>query len=212
MVLLTYTDSMPKLLLFDADGVLTIPEELFSVVYCKSHGLDPQPLEAFFKAEWHDYVTGKKDLVDHITKNPELGQWYGSAEELVQYWCKIEDIRNETMISLVKEIRKKGIPCYLATEQEHYRGRYMKEVMFKDLFDGYFISSEVGFKKSDPAFFNRVIQTLQSLYSNLKAEDILFFDDSQSKVDAASRTGINATLFTGEASVLSKLKSEKINC
>ena len=63
---------MPKVALFDADGVLTLPEEIFSVVYTRSRGLDYAPFETFFTTEWLDFVTGKRDLKQHIAEHPEL--------------------------------------------------------------------------------------------------------------------------------------------
>lgn len=196
---------MKKIILFDADGVLTLPEELFSVVYAKSHGLDPEPFEDFFKSEWSDYVTGKADLKEHILTHNELWQWNGTPDGLVAYWCKTEDIRNDEMISLVQDLRGQGFPCYLATEQERYRGEYMKNVMFKDLFDGYFISAEIGYKKSNPAFFESILKSLKFTHPDITPKDIIFFDDSRSKVDAALEVGLDAVLFEGAATVRQKL-------
>ena len=188
---------MNKAILFDADGVLTLPEEMFSVVYAKSHGLDPMPFEYFFKTEWQDFVLGKRDLKEHIRTNNDLWQWDGSPDKLLEYWFKTEDIQNEEMIELIKKVRQSGTPCYLATEQEKYRGDYMRNVMFKDLFDGYFVTAELGLKKSDPKFFTRIIELLNGYGLGAQPSDVLFFDDSQSKVDVAKSVGINAHLFTG---------------
>ena len=74
---------MNKVILFDADGVLTVPEEFFSVVYARSHGLDDEPFEDFFKTEWADFVTGRRDIKDHIRTNPQLWQWKGTPDELM---------------------------------------------------------------------------------------------------------------------------------
>ena len=188
---------MNKIILFDADGVLTIPEEFFSVVYARSHGLDAEPFEDFFKNEWEDFVTGRRDIKEHINDNPKLWQWNGSPDELLDYWCKIEDIRNEEMLGLVKTIRASGTPCYLATEQEKYRGEYMKNVMFKGLFDGHFVTSELGFKKNNPHFFEKILKTLNENLGPVEPKDVLFFDDSQSKVDSAVAMGIDGHLFDG---------------
>ena len=201
---------MSKVVLFDADGVLTVPEEFFSVVYARSHGLDPEPFEQFFKTEWAEYVTGKRDLREHIQANPSLWQWPKSPDELLQYWFKAEDIRNDEMIDLVKLIRHSGTPCYLATEQEQYRGEYMKNVMFKDLFDGYFVTAQIGISKSDPAFFDEIMERLKQSGSNVNPADVIFFDDGQSKVDSALQAGIDACLFESVEGVKQKLISEKV--
>ena len=181
--------------LFDADGVLTLPEEVFSVVYAKSHGLDIEPFEQFFRNDWHPIVIGQKDLKESISENPDLWQWPGSIDDLLAYWFKTEDVRNEELAQLIRELRDQGIPCYLATDQEKYRGEYMQQVMFKDLFDGYFISAELGITKNEPKFFEIIIDTLRKAHPGLLPEDIIFFDDSQSKVETAQSVGINGQLF-----------------
>jgi hypothetical protein len=60
------------IVLFDADGVLTLAEEVFSVVYARSHGLDPKPFEQFFRNDWKPIVTGKVDLKESIAANTAL--------------------------------------------------------------------------------------------------------------------------------------------
>lgn len=201
---------MKKIILFDADGVLTVPEEVFSVVYSRSHGLSLEPFKQFFKTEWADFVTGKRDLKKHIQDNPDFWQWPGTPDELLRYWFKSEDIRNNEMIDLVKQIRQSGTRCYLATEQEHYRGKYIQNVMFKDLFDGYFITANIGVKKSDPTFFEKIIEQIQKPNVIIKPSDIIFFDDSQSKVDSARKAGIDACLFEGVDKFKQKLTEENV--
>ncbi|HUB94029.1 MAG TPA: HAD family hydrolase [Verrucomicrobiae bacterium] len=183
--------------LFDADGVLTLPEEAFSVVYARSHGLDNEPFEHFFRNEWRDFVTGKRDLKEAITNNPELWQWDGDADSLLDYWFKSEDIRNDALIALIRELDEKGLACYLATEQEKYRAAYMKDVMFKGLFRDQFVTCEIGFKKSETAFYEEIIRRLQAKQPTITPGEIVFFDDSQDKVDTAHSVGINAQLYTG---------------
>jgi FMN phosphatase YigB (HAD superfamily) len=185
------------ILLFDADGVLTLPEEVFSVVYARSHGLDPEPFEQFFRNDWKPIVTGEKDLKDSIAENPELWQWQGDIDDLLEYWFKTEDVRNEELIELIQELKNRGVPSYLATEQEKYRGEYMKNVMFKDLFAGYFVTAELGVSKTEPKFFQMIIDDLKRHHPEVDPKDITFFDDSQSKVDTANSAGINGQLFTG---------------
>lgn len=183
--------------LFDADGVLTLPEEVFSVVYARSHGLDNEPFEKFFKNQWRDFVTGKRDLKQAITNNPGLWQWGGDADTLLDYWCKTEDVRNEPLLALIQELSQQGLACYLATEQEKYRAAYMKDVMFKGLFKDHFVTCDIGFKKNEPAFFKEVIRRLQIQAPSLTPGEIVFFDDDQPKVDTARSVGINAQLYRG---------------
>jgi FMN phosphatase YigB (HAD superfamily) len=192
-----------KIILFDADGVLTLPEEFFSVVYARSHGLDPEPFEQFFRNDWKPFVTGKADLKESIAANPQLWQWDGDADGLLKFWFETEDVRNDELLNLIREIRAQGTACYLATEQEKYRGNYMREVMFKDSLDGCYVTAELGVSKTEPAFFQAIIQDLQGKHPELEAKDILFFDDSQSKVDTACSVGIDGRFYTGVEQVRS---------
>ena len=186
-----------KIVLFDADGVLTLPEEVFSVVYARSHGLDPEPFEQFFRNDWKPIVTGKADLKESIAANPDLWQWDGDTDSLLKYWFETEDVRNEELIGLIRQLSAQGIPCYLATEQEKYRGDYMREVMFKDLFAGYYVTAELGVSKTEPEFFQAILDDLKGQYPEIEPKDVVFFDDSQSKVDTACSVGIDGQLYTG---------------
>lgn len=161
----------------------------------RSHGLDEEPFEHFFKTEWRDFVTGKRDLKKAIASNPELWQWDGDAESLLDYWFKTEDIRNDALIALIQELEQKGLACYLATEQEKYRAAYMKDVMFKGLFRDHFVTCEIGFKKSEPAFFEEIIRRLQLQIPSLTPGEVVLFDDDQPKIDTALSVGINAQLY-----------------
>ncbi len=185
-----------KVILFDADGVLTLAEEYFVEVYAQSRGFDPEPFEEFFKNDWQDIVTGKKDLKESINEHADLWQWHSTADELIALWCKTEDVRNEELIKVVKQLKEAGYACCLATDQEKYRGEYIRNVMFKDLFEDYFISAELGVAKTDLKFFELVIESLQKKHSLIKSEEIIFFDDSQSKVDSAKTAGLDARLYT----------------
>jgi len=196
--------------LFDADGVLTLPEEVFSVVYARSHGLDPEPFEQFFRNDWKPIVTGKQDLKEAIKANPELWQWDGSTEDLLKYWFETEDVQNQELVEVIQKLKEAGVHCYLATEQERYRGEYMKNVMFKDLFDGYFVTAELGVSKTVPQFFELILDKLRQEFPDLQPHEVIFFDDSQSKVDTACSAGIDGRLYTDVEQVRRLLAHERI--
>lgn len=194
-------------ILFDADGVLTLPEEVFSVVYARSHGLDTEPFENFFRNEWKPIVTGKKDLKEAIAENPELWQWPGEVDDLLKYWFETEDVRNEELLEVIRNAKASGVPVYVATDQEKHRGVYMRNVMFKDVFDDYFISADLGYGKTDPQFFELIIEKLKQSFPDLQPHDIMFLDDSQHKVDTACSVGINGILYENVEQVRAILKA-----
>ncbi len=190
-----------KVILFDLDGVLALPEENFSVLYARSHGYDLQPFTTFFETVWEDFVTGKRDLKEHIAAHPDFWKWQHSPEALLDFWFKAENIRNEALLEVIRKIRSKGMRCYIATEQEKYRTAYIRDVMFKNEFDGIFSTAEIGYKKNAPEFYQAVIAHL-----DVQPEDIIFFDDSQSKIDVALKAGLDARLYTGIEEVQSVFK------
>ena len=53
---------MFKAALFDMDGVLNMFPDMFSRVYAEKMGLDPKPIEKFFRNEWERVLTGEADL------------------------------------------------------------------------------------------------------------------------------------------------------
>jgi putative hydrolase of the HAD superfamily len=181
---------MTKVILFDLDGVLTLPEEMFSVLYAGSRGYEVAPFTNFFQDEWVDFVIGKKDLKRHIRENPDFWRWDKSPEELLQFWFESENIKNDLLLKLIYKLRNDGVKCYVATEQEQYRTDYIKNVMFAGEFDGTFSTAEIGYRKNDPRFYEVIVSTLA-----VPKEDIIFFDDSESKISVAKDVGIDAYLY-----------------
>ena len=51
--------------------------------------------------------------------------------------------------------------------------------------------------KTNPKFFETIVEQLQQKYPELLPQAITFFDDSQSKVDTACSVGINGQLYEG---------------
>lgn len=179
---------------FDVDGVLTIPEKLFSHVYVDRHGLSLEPFKRFFKDQFPDALIGQADLAELIANNPDVWK-YGTPEAIMKDWFDGENLQNTQAVNVVKELRRRGKKCYLATNQEKYRGNYMKTVMFPGLCDAYFISGEIGFMKPDAKFFESVINGIGGDIPGIRPEEIIFFDDTSENVDGARQVGINARLY-----------------
>ena len=187
----------PRAVIFDADGVLTLPEEFFSQVYARSRGLDPEPFERFFQEKFPPARIGKVDLKQLVKENQDLWQWDGNVDDLLHMWFETESVRNEPLLKLIQHVRKGGTPCFLATNQEKYRGEYLRNVMFKDELDGYFVSAELGFEKPSKEFFEAALAELSKLIPGLAPNEVLFFDDSTKNVMAAEAIGMSSYLYTG---------------
>ncbi len=181
-----------KAILFDTDGVLALPEANFSKIYAESRGLDIAPFGDFFKGVFSEAKLGNADLKELIKANKDIWHFEGDIDNLLQEWFDSENIKNEQLLGSIQELRESGVKCYLATSQEKYRADYLKNVMFKDVLDGFFMSCDLGVDKNDPDFFKAVLDRL-----DLKPQEVYFFDDSQGNVGVAKSVGIKSFLYTG---------------
>lgn len=184
-----------KAALYDADGVVIVPQKLFSRQYAEKYGLDPASFQAFFTGEFSDAVLGKADLKDLIRKHNDIWHWDGDPQELLDMWFEAENHTDEELLAIIKQQRESGLPVYMATIQERYRAKYLREIMFPGLFDGIFVSSEIGYMKKDPEYWAAVLGKLALDVPGIKPNQVIFFDDSQDSIDGASQAGISAHLY-----------------
>ena len=126
----------------------------------------------------------------------DLWQWKGDFKELVKLWLETENYPNKELVELVTIYRNQGLPIYLATQQEKHRAKYLKEIMFGDILDGMFCSSDIQANKHYKSFWQSTIQLLNSKYEGIMPDEIEYFDDRQSIVDVVKECGIDAHLYT----------------
>ena len=178
--------------LFDADGVLQQPmeggsEKLASLCGMQSRSEDF--VRDFLSAEM-PCLRGDADMADTIAD--VLKKWDSpySVEQAIETHTKIVAMNPES-IEIVRDLRKSGVPVYLATNQHEYRARYMSEVFgYADIFDGEFYSCWLGTRKPDPDYFHAVLKSL-----SYPPERLLFIDDRDQNVAAAQSVGINGVQF-----------------
>ncbi len=183
-----------KCILFDADGVV-VNAEMFSVQYQQKFGVAGDEMLPFFKGEFQDCLTGKTDLAEIVKPWLAKWEWDGSVEEFLQFWFKSEHKVDEKIVAAIKELRSRGIKCYLATNQEKHRTKYMKEQMgFGQLFDKVYSSAEIGSRKPTPEFFEFILGEVKSQHG-IEPEEVMFFDDSAENIAAAKQLKIDAHLY-----------------
>jgi putative hydrolase of the HAD superfamily len=192
---------LPKVLLMDADGVLTLNDRPYSHQHAEEHSIEAEQIEPFFHGRFRQATIGKADLVELIAEHRDLWAWKGEPEALLKKWFDAENNIDQQLLGALQELRHRGAKVYLASDQEKYRAQYMREVMFPGKLDGFFISCDLGLEKKQPEFFKAVIMQLQTEMPDLDLNDVLFFDDSQSKIDSALKAGIRAELYTSRDQV-----------
>jgi putative hydrolase of the HAD superfamily len=181
-----------KAVFFDADSVIVRPESWFFVAAERDYGIPKAAFLEFVHTDLRRCTRGELELLEILPAYLARWQVRVSAEELVQAWLRHEHHLDHTLLEQIQTIRRAGMPCYLATNQERNRASYMKKEMgLEAALDGVFISSELGARKPEPAFYHKVQNAL-----NLEPHEIYFWDDSSENVQAALECGWQAQVFT----------------
>ena len=178
-----------RAVLWDADGVLQDLPAGWEASMRPALGHLVEDVEGFldeaFAAE-RPALTGEVRWVEVLSDL--LGRWGipEAYDDALRVWLTIEPV--EGAQALVRTLRAAGVRCYLTTNQDEHRGRYMHETFgYGDLFDDAFYSYELRLAKPDPAYFTTVLERV-----GLPASEVLFVDDNQGNVDAARSVGLRA--------------------
>lgn len=184
---------MVKVILFDADGVLINKPKVFSQAFSDEFGVPMEKILPFFENEFQYCITGKADTKEVIAKYLEDWNWHKSVDEMLNYWHESEAYCDMQLLASVKNLNDLGIQCAVASNQEKYRGNYIKnEMEIGKYFKKFFYSYDIGYSKPDVRFF----ETVYSNYSELPKDQILFFDDDITNVESAKRFGFKAEFYS----------------
>ena len=186
-----------KAILFDADGVLQRPtvwwrEALMPILGAADIAeVDPFLRDILETESAHLCAPSGFDaaLMETLTRWNCSARFADTAQAL-------NAIRPyDDVIEVVRVLRRAGMPCHIASNQQAGRARHMSERLgYKALFVEEFYSCRVGFAKPDVAYFNRVLELL-----GLPPQHVLFIDDRAENVDAAKRAGLAAAVYKGES-------------
>ncbi|HLW03761.1 MAG TPA: HAD-IA family hydrolase [Ktedonobacterales bacterium] len=179
-------------MLFDVDGVLIVGE-LFSVTLAREYGITTEMTATFFRGPFERCLIGKADLKAEIASHLPQWGWRGTVEEFLRFWFTTGQQVDEALLATAQQLRQEGVRCYLATNQERYRTDYLlTQTRLAQQFDGCFASSQLGYTKDDPRFFQTVLRALPGV----QASDVLFWDDSPANVQTARAAGLHAEVYT----------------
>ena len=144
---------MVHTVLFDVDGVLVHPWRLRALL-ARDYAITPAMTASFFEGPFLECVEGRADLVEVLPPFLTSWGWAGSASEFVEAWLSVENAPDEAVLSVVADIRHRGVPCFVASTQERRRAQYLAiEMRFNQPFDGLFFSTDVGAAKPKEEFF-----------------------------------------------------------
>lgn len=166
-----------------------LPSEYFA----KDWNIPLEKITSFFKNEFQLCKIGKADTKESLKKYFPLWEWKGSTDEFLDYWFKFDSNLNQEMLANIKELKIRGIKCYLATNNEKYRTKYFENVLnFKNIFDGIFSTCNIGYSKSQQKFW----QTIYNQFGMPDKKSVLCWDNDEKNIKAAKNFGFSAELYT----------------
>jgi putative hydrolase of the HAD superfamily len=175
--------------LWDADGVLQHLPAGWEASMRPAVGHLVDDVEGFLAAAFaaeRPCLTGDARWVEVLPRQLEEWGIPEAYDDALRVWLTIEPV--EPARALAAKVRGQGVRCYLVTNQDEHRGRFMqRELGYDDLLDGAFFSYELRVAKPDPVFFRAVLDRL-----GLAPEDVLFVDDSAASVASARELGLRA--------------------
>jgi FMN phosphatase YigB (HAD superfamily) len=181
---------MIKVLLIDADGVL-ITGKYFSDRLAEQYGVPIEDILPFFKNEFKQCTLGKADLKEELAKYIPRWNWKDSLENLLDFWFSGNKV-DEKILDILSGLRRKGIKCYLVSDNEKYRAQYlMNQMNLNAYLDGAFFSCEMGCNKSDNLFFEKILSALPQV----KPEEMAYCDDDEQNLKIAKQFGIKTEFY-----------------
>jgi FMN phosphatase YigB (HAD superfamily) len=184
----------PKIILFDIDGVVIRPPKYFSYRLEERGFKDSvKILNEYYKGEANILcLTGKANPVNSIKPFLDRIEWKHSPEDffLQQYEYESKYI-DQILIRKISDSKLKNVVCIMTTDQDSLRSSFLlDDLKFRDIFDDYCISCEIGYRKKEETFWQHVLGKIISKYPHVNANEILFCDDLKSNVEVAFKTGI----------------------
>ena len=185
---------MPRMraILFDADGVLQRPGADFRAACAAILGERALEIERFMRelfALEKPALTGERDFLADMDGFLAGYGLVDRTNDVLAIWTAIET--DAAMFAEVAALRRRGVLCCLATNQQPFRGRHMSETLgYRELFDHEFYSHSLGVAKPDPSYFRAIAKRLA-----LAPAEMLFIDDHEANVLGAREAGLHAELF-----------------
>lgn len=184
-------------LMVDVDGVLVNGRPSDGQAWASSLeqdlGLASQALhETLFKPHWEDIVTGKSCLEQTLVAVLADIAPHLSAQRLLKYWFENDARLDLQLLDDLAHYRRQGVGIYLATNQEHFRARFLMESLDLDKHcDGIFYSAALSCRKPNSGFYEKVTGL-----TGFRPEQLLLIDDTMANVQAARELGWNAVEWT----------------
>jgi putative hydrolase of the HAD superfamily len=196
----------PQALLFDLGGVLVDID--FSRALANWASFSPLPINdlrrAFkFDHQYERHERGEIDATEYFDHIKSTLQLTASTEEVEFGWNSIFVGEIAATRELVEAARQ-SLPCFAFTNTNVSHMARWSQLFPKVVgaFDHIFASHEIGLRKPERAAFEHICQA-----TSLEPHKIIFFDDLQDNVHAASVAGFRSVLVRSPGDVANTLRT-----
>ena len=194
-------------LLFDADGVLIKNTPLFSERLSEEYGIPIEKMLLFFNGAFMQCGIGKADLKEELTKVVSHWGWRGTVDELLEFWLTKGTEVDGEMEAFIRSLYAQGVPTYLVTHQEKYRGEHFRTLFEGKIFDRVYYSAALGIAKGEKAFWEKVFAGVTDDVQRKKGivpekHLCLFIDDAAENIKDAAAFGLQTYQYTGDIAAL----------
>jgi len=179
------------------------PERILSSLDCPASEVALLRQELLMHDDWQRLDQGTVEesavaqrLVEQVGIAPEsVSQCFRLTRELL--------INIEPSIDLLQAVKAAGQRAFCLSNMSHSTYEYLRDRAFFELFDGIVISAQERLIKPDAAIFYLVLQRF-----DLRAEDVLFIDDSAANVDSATSLGMDCVHFKRSAPCYATIRAK----
>lgn len=195
--------------IFDFDGVVN-KSDYFSVSYEKDFGVSQEEISIFFQKDFNDCAIGKADIKEILPPYLKQWKWQESVDSFLAYWFAHDIKLDKELMEYIEKIKTNCDAVILASQQEINRKTHIWENFgLNNLFHNFYCTCDLGYLKSDKAFYLKIIEALKKEELIKSPDDIIFFDDSKTFVEAARQAGIETYLVKQNEDIFNKLENTK---
>lgn len=195
-----------KAVIFDLNGVFIISPKL-SDRFLEDHGVSNEEFLPVLKEIMNKIRMPNAEGVYSYWK-PHLKKWNVklTEREFLDYWFNAEK-ENPAMLNLARELKKQNVLLFVLSNNFRERAEYytQKFLFLNELFEKVYYSWQTGFIKPDVRAYELILKE-----NDLKPESCVYFDDSETNVEAANNLRIKSHLFISAGDVKEKLLNSKV--
>lgn len=115
-------------------------------------------------------------------------------------------IRNQALLDLVQDLRKRYKVGLLSNTSKSTLGRYFSEQERSMLFDAVVLSEEAGAPKPHPEIYRTMLDKL-----GVRADEVVFVDDDDTNVLSARSVGMHGLCYTDTRTLFTDMKELGVN-